>query len=178
MSIPDSYGKQNPATRFFPVGKGLAQDASRASCAPGKGGELDEVVYIAGSVNNAMNLDSLAADDVKDEIILDDEDPIPVFTKFRMSGYSSQKRMMFELRDTFIQSVDKRDRAAGAVSCDELQNGNEIILGNRKVPKGGFTGHSCVDEVLSSFVGGLFLFCLLPIGLARHRVFQRGPPGL
>lgn len=88
-----------------------------------------------------MNLDSLAADDVKDEIVLDDEDPIPVLTKFRMSGYSSQKGMMFELRDTSIQSVDKGNGAAGAVSCDEFQDGNEIVLGNRKVPEGGFTGH-------------------------------------
>ena len=105
------------------------------------GEELYEVVYIAGSMDDAMNLDSLAADNVKGEIIFNDEDPIPVFTKFRMSGYSSQKRMMFELRDTFIQSVDKRNGAAGAVCCDEFQNGNKIILSNRKVPKGGLTGH-------------------------------------
>jgi hypothetical protein len=99
------------------------------------------VIKIAGSVNNTMNLDSLATDDVEDEIGFDNQDPIPIFTKFGMSRCSSQKRMMFKLCDTFIQSVDKRKGPAGTVFCDELQNGMEIILGNRKVPKCGFTGH-------------------------------------
>ena len=88
-----------------------------------------------------MNLDSLATDNVEDEISFDDQNPIPIFTKFPMSGCSSQKRMKFKLRDTFIQSVDKGKGTTGTVCCDEFQNGNEIILGNRKVPKGGFTGH-------------------------------------
>ena len=101
-----------------------------------------------------MNLDSLAADNVKDEIILDDQDPIPVFTKFGMSWYSSQKRMKFKLSNTFIQSVNKGKGSTGTVCCDELQNRTEIILGNRKVPKSEFTGHSLPDEVSSSFVGG------------------------
>jgi hypothetical protein len=118
------------------------------------GEELDEVIKFAGSANNAMNLDSLTADDVEDEIGLDHQDPIPIFAEFGMSGGSSQKRMMFKLCDTFIQSVDKGKGSMGTVMCDELQDGNEILLGGRKVPKGGFTGHSLADEVLSSFVGG------------------------
>ena len=36
----------------------------------------------------------------------------------------------------------------------KITSGNKIIMGNRKVSKGGFTGHSLADEVLSSFVGG------------------------
>ena len=112
------------------------------------------MIKIAGSVNHTMDLDSLATDNAKDEIILDDQDPIPVFTEFRMSRYSSQKRVKFKLCNTFIHSVNKGKGSTGTVCCDELQNRTEIILGNRKVPKSDFTGHSLAAEVLSPFVGG------------------------
>lgn len=99
------------------------------------------MVKIAGSVDNTMNFDGVATDEVKDEIGSDDQHPIPVFTEFGMSGNSSQKRMMFKLSNTLIQSVDKGKGSTGTVLCDKLQNRNEIILGNWKIPKSGFTGH-------------------------------------
>jgi hypothetical protein len=60
----------------------------RLSCAARNGEQSDEVINIAGSVNNTMNLDGLATDNVEDEIGFDDQDPIPLFTKFGMSGCS------------------------------------------------------------------------------------------
>jgi hypothetical protein len=111
------------------------------------------MIKIPGSVNNTMNLNTLATNYVKDEISFNDQDPISVFTKFGMPRDSSKKRMVFKLRNSFVKSVDKGKSSTGTVSCDELQNRNEIILGNRKVPNGCFTGHSLGDGALSSFVG-------------------------
>jgi hypothetical protein len=75
--------------------------------------ESDQVVKIAGSVNNTMHLDGVATDDVKDEKGSDDQDPIPVGTEFGMSGNSSRKRMMFTLSNTPIHSVDNGKRLEG-----------------------------------------------------------------
>jgi hypothetical protein len=49
--------------------------------------------------------------------------------------------MMLKLSDALIKSLDKRKGSTRTILCDELQNGKEILLSGRKVPKRNFTGH-------------------------------------
>jgi hypothetical protein len=49
---------------------------------------LDKVIEVAGSVHHAMYFNLLATDDVENEVRFDDEYPITIFSKLRMSRYS------------------------------------------------------------------------------------------
>ena len=71
-----------------------------------------------------------------------------------MSGNPSQEWMMLKLSNPIIEFVHKGNSPVRTIFCDELQNGKEIVLGNRKVAKYSFTGHSAAVAASSSSVGG------------------------
>jgi hypothetical protein len=60
----------------------------RTNRSPEMVGWLYEVIEVAGSVHYAMYFNLLAADDVEDEVRFNDQDPIAIFSKFRMPRYS------------------------------------------------------------------------------------------
>jgi hypothetical protein len=114
----------------------------------------DKLVKIAGPVNDTMYLDSLSTNDVEDKIGFDHQNAIAVLSKFRMSRHSPEERMMLKPSNAFIKSINKGNGSAWTVLCDKLQNGKEIFLSSGKISKCSLTGHSSVDGVLSSSVGG------------------------
>jgi hypothetical protein len=80
----------------------------------------DEVVKIAGAVNDAMYLDSSSTDDIEDEVGVNNKDTITVLSKLRVSRYPPKERMMLKLSNTFIKSIYEGNCSAWTVLCDEL----------------------------------------------------------
>jgi hypothetical protein len=52
-------------------------------------GWLQEMIEVAGSMDDAMYLNLLATDDVENEVGLKDQDAITILSKLRMAWYSS-----------------------------------------------------------------------------------------
>ncbi len=112
----------------------------------------NQLIEIAGSVNDTVNFNGVSADDVEDKVRFHKQDPIAVLPEFWMPGNASQKWVVFKLADPFIQLVDKGYCSGWAILCDELQNGKKVVLSNGKIAKRGFNGHEPDDGVLSSSV--------------------------
>ena len=64
-------------------------------------GWLYEVIEVTGSVHYSMYFNLLAADDVEDEVRFNDQDPITIFSKFRMPWYSPQRWMLLKQTNSF-----------------------------------------------------------------------------
>lgn len=135
------------------------------------------MIQIAGAVHNTMYLNRLATNKIEDKVGFNDENSVAVLTKPRMTRHTAQKGLMLKLSDTFIKSVNKGNGSSRAVLCDELKNGQEIILSSRKIPKGDFTRHSLADGVWSSSGDVLSPSFLLMTELGQHPVFQTNQPG-
>ena len=88
-----------------------------------------------------MDFNGVAADDVEDKVGFDNQDPVTVLSEFRMSGDASQERVILKLAEPFIDLFNEGQCPSWTVICDEFQNGKEIVLGNRQIPKGSLTGH-------------------------------------
>jgi hypothetical protein len=119
-----------------------------------KAGRSDEVVEIAGTMNDTMYFNCPSTDDVKGEIRFNHQDTIAVFSKLRMSRYSSEERIMLKPSNAFIESVDKGDGSTGTILGDEFENGKEIPLSSRKITKCSLSWHSVGGGVLSSSADG------------------------
>ncbi|GEM_PF-3000606 len=111
------------------------------------------MVKIAGTVNDTMDFNSSSAEDIEDEIRSNNQNTIAILTKFAVSRYSSEERIMLKPSNAFIESVDERYRSVRAIFCNEFENGKQIFLSNWKISECSLTWHSVVDEVWPSFDG-------------------------
>jgi hypothetical protein len=69
---------------------------------------LDEVIEIAGTVDDPVNFNLLTTDDVKDKVSVNNQDTISVLTKSGITRYATQKWMMLKPPDSFIEFIHKR----------------------------------------------------------------------
>jgi antirestriction protein ArdC len=86
-----------------------------------------------------MYLNCPSTDDVKDEIGFDHKNTIAIFSKFGMSRYSSEERIMFKASNAIIEPVDKGDCSTRTIFCNEFENGKEIFLSGRKISECGLS---------------------------------------
>jgi hypothetical protein len=119
-----------------------------------KTGGSQEVVEIAGTVDDTMYLNGLSTDGIEGEIRFDHQDAIAACTEPGMSRYSSEERIERKSPHTFIKSVDKRHGSSRTVYGDEFEDGKEILLSSRKITQCGLSGHSVVCGVLPSSADG------------------------
>ena len=62
---------------------------------------------MTGAVNNAVNLNDFAANDVKDKVGFDNKDAIPRIFKFVISWYMAKKWINFKTPDALVELFDK-----------------------------------------------------------------------
>jgi hypothetical protein len=106
---------------------------------------LDQMIQIAGAAHKGVYLNSLPANNVEDKIGFNDQNSVAVLAKLRVTRNTTGKRLMPELSDSYIKLINKPDCPVRAFLCNELENGDQIVLSGRKTPKGRFTGHLPVD---------------------------------
>lgn len=66
-------------------------------------------------MDDTMDFNGVAADDVEDEVGFDNQYPVTVLPEFRMSGNASQKRVILKLAEPFIDLVNERQCPSWAV---------------------------------------------------------------
>ncbi len=62
---------------------------------------------MTGALNNPVNLNDFAANDVKDKVGFDNKDPIPRIFKFVISWYMAKKWINSKTADALVELFDK-----------------------------------------------------------------------
>ena len=112
---------------------------------------LDQVIQISGAVDHTVNFDNLPTDDIEEEIGFDNQNTVPIFSKFGMAGNPTQERLSLKEFDAFVKPLDKRQSAIRSVLSDIIEDLDQVILRNGKIPQCMFTEHALDGEVWSSF---------------------------
>ena len=101
-----------------------------------------------------MNLDCGFAEEVEDQVGIDDEDSVSILPKLSMAGNPTEHRLAFQQPDRTIDSVHERFGSGRTVLRDEVEYSDEVVLSDREVTELVLSGHVPVGEVLRSSAGG------------------------
>jgi hypothetical protein len=88
-------------------------------------GEKTEVLYnivqIPGAMNNTMNFNDFATNQVEYEIGFNDKDSITRILEFFVTWYMTEEGVCFEVADTLIEFFNKGCRICWTVICDPVE---------------------------------------------------------
>ena len=142
-----------------------------------RGKMLDEMIEIAGTVDDPVNFNLLTTDDIEDKVSVNNQDTIPVLAKSGMTRYSTQKWMMLKPSNSFIESIHKSESSGGTVLCYEIVDGEKVDLRDGQITKCVLTGHERDGGVYPSFACALYPSFLPPTELEHLQAFQRDQLG-
>lgn len=115
---------------------------------------LDEVIEIAGTVDDPMNFNLLTTDDVEDKVSVNNQDTISVLTKSSMTRYAAQKWMMLKPPDSLIEFIRKRESSGRTILSNVIVDCKKVILRNRQITQSIPSRHVLGGGVSPSFVYG------------------------
>jgi len=133
----------------------------------------DEMIEIAGTVDDPMNFDLQATYDVEDKVGVNNQDTVSVLAKSRMTRYSTKKWMMLKPSNIFIEFVHKTESSGRTVLRYEIADGKKVVLRNRQKTKCVLTGHERDGGVYPSFACALYPSFLPPTEPEQLQAFQR-----
>jgi len=105
-------------------------------------------------MHNTMNLDSLFADDVEDEVGFDYQNAVAVFSQLIMTWNSAKQWLRFKQSDRFVDPIHERSRSGRAVLRDVIIDLEKVVLRYREIAKLILSGHVPVGAVSSSSADG------------------------
>ena len=108
---------------------------------PAERGESQEVIKIAGPVNDTVDLDGTLPDAVEYKVGFQHEDPVACTSESRISRNAPEKRVTAQPTDPAIELYDESGRLSRVVLRDEIQDVQQVFLGCRQVANWKLSGH-------------------------------------
>ena len=108
---------------------------------PAERNESQEVIKIAGTVNDTVDLDGIAPDEVEDKVGFHHKDPIPRTSESRISRNAAEVRVTAQATDPAIELFDESRGSSRTVCRDEIQDMQQVFLGRRYIANGKLSGH-------------------------------------
>ncbi len=100
-----------------------------------------EVIKIAGTVNDTVNLNGAFSNAVEYKVGSQREDPIPRATEGSVSRNPPEVGVTAQPTDPAIELVDECGRPSRGVLRDEIQDAQQVFLGRREVANWNLSGH-------------------------------------
>jgi hypothetical protein len=120
----------------------------------GVNGKLNQMIQVARTVNNSMNLNQVSTNNVEDKVGFDNQHSVSVPSKFGMPRCASKQRVSLKRTDSHIQFLEIRGRLTWTVLGDKIENLDEIGGCSWKIAKGVLTGHEFGAGALPSSACG------------------------
>ena len=114
----------------------------KTNALPIKRRESQEVIKIAGTVNDTVDLDGTLPEAVEYKVGFQHEDPVPRASEGSISRNSPEARVTAQPTDPAIEFFDECGRSSWAVLRDEIQDAQQVFLGRRQVANWKLSGHS------------------------------------
>ena len=92
-----------------------------------------EVIKIAGTVNDTVDLNSVLPDAVEYKVGSQREDSVPRASEGSVSRNSPEVGMTAQPADPVIELFDECSRLSWAALRDEIQGAQQVFLGRREV---------------------------------------------
>lgn len=99
------------------------------------------MIKVAGTVNDAVDLNGTLPDAVEYKVGSQHEDPVSRALKGSVSRNSSDVGVTAQPTDPAIELVDECGRPPRAVLRDEIQYAQQVFLGRREVANWKLSGH-------------------------------------
>ena len=92
-----------------------------------------EVIKIAGTVDDSVDLNSISLGAVKYKVGFQHEDLVPSASEGRVPRNSPKVGVAAQATDPAIKLIDECGRSSRAVLRDEIQDTQQVVLGRREV---------------------------------------------
>jgi hypothetical protein len=98
-----------------------------------KADRSNQLIKITGPMNDSMYLDGIPTDHVEDEVGLDNQYAVTVFSKLGVPWISAQQRAALQEPDAMFKLRNELLRTSGTIVGYVVEDGKEIILRGGKI---------------------------------------------
>src|SRR5437870_9318119 len=113
-------------------------------------GRLNELIKITGSMNDSVYLDGISMDHVEDEVGLNNQHAVTVFSKSRVARNPTQHWASLQECNAIFKVRNELFCANGTIFGYVVEDGKKVILCGRKIAENMPSAHECELGVSSS----------------------------